>query len=223
MEGFAPWSLHVCIPDYVCIPHYWVFVSVFTCTRTFWLRRSWQLESGADSNACSRKFEFAESHCSFHAGKPVLSTTYFGQLNVYRAKQTPPLPQDVDTWTPTLDKTPANVSTPGFDAATGKPGPPIKAFHMRSACSENLTPSWNETHHIWNLAHPGSGAFTMDGFAFVEGKFAHEFGAPQLFRFYRQTRDGLLRRLRSAFLLLHGCEFRHLRSLVFSCSRAHAS
>src|ERR1051326_2680766 len=36
---------------------------------------------------------------------------YFGQLNAYRAKQTPPLPQDLDTWTSGADKTPANVST----------------------------------------------------------------------------------------------------------------
>lgn len=99
---------------------------------------------------------------------------YFGQLNAYRAKQTPPLPQDVDTWTSGTDKTPANVSAPGYDPVTGKAGPPIKAFHMQSACSENLTPSWNETHRIFNLFHTGSGVFTMDGFAFIEGKFAHD-------------------------------------------------
>lgn len=99
---------------------------------------------------------------------------YFGALNVYRAKQTPPLPTDVDTWTSGTDKTPTNVSTPGYDPVTGQAGPPIKAFHMQSACSENLTPSWNETHRIWNLFHTGSGVFTMDGFAFIEGKFAHD-------------------------------------------------
>ena len=91
---------------------------------------------------------------------------YFGQLNAYRAKQTPPLPQDVDTWTSGTDKTPTNVSAPSFDPNNfPQPGPPIKAFHMQSACSENLTPSWNETHRIWNLLHTGSGVFTMDGFA----------------------------------------------------------
>lgn len=100
--------------------------------------------------------------------------SYFGQLNVYRAKQSPPLPQDVDTWTSGADKTPTNVSTPSYDPNTGQAGPPIKAFHMQSACSENLTPSWNETHRIWNLFHTGSGVFTMDGFAFIEGKFAHD-------------------------------------------------
>jgi len=96
--------------------------------------------------------------------------TYFGQLNAYRAKQTPPLPQDVDTWTSGADKTPTNVSTPSYDPDTGKAGPPIKAFHMQSACSENLTPSWNETHRIFNF----SGPFTMNGNAFIEGKFAHD-------------------------------------------------
>ena len=96
--------------------------------------------------------------------------TYFGQLNAYRAKQTPPLPQDVDTWTSGADKTPTNVSTPSYDPNTGKAGPPIKAFHMQSACSENLTPSWNESHRIFNF----SGPFTMNGNAFIEGKFAHD-------------------------------------------------
>jgi len=96
--------------------------------------------------------------------------SYFGQLNAYRAKQTPPLPQDVDTWTSGTDKTPTNVSTPSYDPTTGQAGPPIKAFHMQSACSENLTPSWNETHRIFNF----SGPFTMNGNAFIEGKFAHD-------------------------------------------------
>jgi phospholipase C len=99
---------------------------------------------------------------------------YFGALNTYRAKQTPPLPQDVDTWTSGPDKTPANVSTPSFDPDTGKPGPPIKAFHMQSACSENMSPSWNETHRSFNLLHTSSGVFAMDGFAFVQGHFAHD-------------------------------------------------
>ncbi|HYX53761.1 MAG TPA: alkaline phosphatase family protein, partial [Candidatus Limnocylindrales bacterium] len=74
---------------------------------------------------------------------------YFGQLNVYRAANG--LPQDVDTWTSTSDKTPTNVSTVGFDPANSGFGPPIHAFHMQSQCSENLSPSWNETHVMWNL------------------------------------------------------------------------
>lgn len=99
--------------------------------------------------------------------------SYFGQMNVYRAQQTPPLSQDVDTWGP--NKTPAGVQTPSFDPVTGQPGPPIAAFHMQSACSENMSPSWNETHRSWNLEQPGSTtAFPMDGFAFVQGHFAFD-------------------------------------------------
>lgn len=106
---------------------------------------------------------------------------YFGQINLYRAKQTPPLSQEVDTWGP--NKTPAGVATRGFDPNTGKPGPPIPAFHMQSACSENLSPSWNETHRSYDFEDPASTtSFPMDGFAFVQGHFAHdEFLAGQNF------------------------------------------
>jgi phospholipase C len=96
---------------------------------------------------------------------------YFGQLNVYRASQG--LPQDVDTWGPS--KTPSGVSTLSYDPTTGQPGPPIAAFHMQSACSENLSSSWNESHREFNLlVHTAPGTFPMDGFAFVEGKFAND-------------------------------------------------
>ena len=99
--------------------------------------------------------------------------SYFGQINIYRAEQNPPLPQEVDTRGP--NKTPAGVATAGFDPVTGKPGPLIDAFHMGSVCSENLTPSWNETHRSWNLGQPGNtSSFPMDGFAFVQGHFAHD-------------------------------------------------
>src|SRR6185437_5848920 len=99
--------------------------------------------------------------------------SYFGQINLYRAAQTPPLPQEVDTWGP--NKTPDGVSTAGFDPATGKPGPPIPAFHMQSACSENMSPSWNETHRSFNLQSPGSTtSFPMNGYAFVQGHFAFD-------------------------------------------------
>jgi phospholipase C len=98
---------------------------------------------------------------------------YFGQLNVYRAANG--LPQDVDTWGPS--KTPAGVATAGYDPATGQPGPMIAAFHMKSVCSENLSPSWNESHRIMNFKNPNSnGPDPMDGAAYVEGKFAFDAG-----------------------------------------------
>ena len=99
---------------------------------------------------------------------------YFGQLNVYRAAQG--LPQDVDTWGP--NKTPDGVATPGRNPVTGRPGKLIPAFHMQSACSENLSPSWDETHRIFNIDAHGSANLPdlMNGFAFVEGGFAHGSG-----------------------------------------------
>jgi phospholipase C len=98
---------------------------------------------------------------------------YFGQLNVYRAGKG--LPQDVDTWGPS--KTPDGVATAGYDPATGQPGPLIPAFHMQSACSENLSSAWNESHREFNLHNrslPNGGPDVMDGFAFVEGHFASD-------------------------------------------------
>src|SRR6476646_11591420 len=52
---------------------------------------------------------------------------YFGQLNAYRAKQTPPLPQDLDTGTTGTDKTPTNVSTHSSDHVKAQDGPPLQA------------------------------------------------------------------------------------------------
>src|SRR6185312_12328380 len=96
---------------------------------------------------------------------------YFGQMNVYRASVG--LPQEVDTWGP--NKTPVGIQTNSYNPTTGQPGPPIAAFHMQSACSENLTSSWNESHREFNFANPRSTTtFTMDGFAFIEGKFAND-------------------------------------------------
>ncbi|HEX7288297.1 MAG TPA: alkaline phosphatase family protein [Candidatus Angelobacter sp.] len=103
---------------------------------------------------------------------------YLGQLNVYRAAHG--MPQDVDTWGPA--KTPDNVSVPGRDPVAGGAGKPIFAFHMKSVCSENLSPSWNETHRIFNLFHPGdpNAPDLMNGFAVVEGGFAHGSGGSDL-------------------------------------------
>jgi phospholipase C len=96
---------------------------------------------------------------------------YFGQLNTYLASLG--LPQQVDTWGP--NKTPDGVATASYNPATGQPGPPIAAFHMQSACSENLSSSWNESHREFNLQHTGSTTdFPMNGFAFIEGKFAND-------------------------------------------------
>ncbi|HEX7289054.1 MAG TPA: alkaline phosphatase family protein [Candidatus Angelobacter sp.] len=106
---------------------------------------------------------------------------YFGQLNVYRASLG--LPQDVDTWGP--NKTPAGVATNAYVPSTGQQGAPIAAFHMQSACSENMSPAWNESHRMFNIDDHSNANLPdlMNGFAFVQGKFANDsnilgFGGP---------------------------------------------
>ncbi len=106
---------------------------------------------------------------------------YFGQLNVYRAANG--LPQDVDTWGP--NKTPAGIATPAYVPSTGKQGAPIAAFHMQSACSENMSPAWNESHRMFNIDDRSNANLppVMNGFAFIQGKFANDsnimgFGGP---------------------------------------------
>src|SRR6266403_5902690 len=57
---------------------------------------------------------------------------YFGKLNDYRVKNG--LPADVDG-------IPANASNSNFDKTAN-----IDAYHLITACTENPSPSWNESH-----------------------------------------------------------------------------
>lgn len=87
---------------------------------------------------------------------------YFGQLNPYRAKLG--LPQDVDGL-------PSNASNPSYDGTTSVP-----AFHMRTVCAENQSPSWDEEHVDANRYNAGSSTATMDGFVYVAGKYSLDTG-----------------------------------------------
>ncbi len=84
--------------------------------------------------------------------------SYFGQLPAYWQANGYP--------SQALDGTPVGASNPGVD------GTPIPAFHIATECTENLTPSWNESHLDWNLQHPNSSTATMDGFAYNAAEFA---------------------------------------------------
>ncbi len=89
--------------------------------------------------------------------------TYFGQLPAYwQANGFPSQP---------LDGMPANGSNPTFDG-TGT----VPAFHLATECTENLTPSWDESHLDWNLKDPTSSTATMDGFVYNAAKFAMDSG-----------------------------------------------
>jgi len=89
--------------------------------------------------------------------------TYFGQLPAYWQANGFPSQQ--------FDGMPANASNPNY-SGTGT----VAAFHVATECTENLTPSWDESHLDWNLQNPTSSTPTMDGFVYNAAKFAMDSG-----------------------------------------------
>jgi phospholipase C len=85
--------------------------------------------------------------------------SYFGQLPAYWAANNIPAQQ--------FDGMPANASNPSFDGLST-----ISAFHLRTQCFENVSPSWNESHVQWNRQSPTSSTATMDGYVFTAAKFS---------------------------------------------------
>jgi phospholipase C len=76
--------------------------------------------------------------------------SYFGKLNDYRASLG--LPTNVD-----------GIPAAGF---TNKDpgGTPVASFHFQTMCIENVTPSWNESHHDVNWHNASADIGLMDGF-----------------------------------------------------------
>jgi phospholipase C len=93
---------------------------------------------------------------------------YFGMMNKYRSSRG--LPQDVDAFTLNSSGVPTNTN-PNF-ARTGT----VTAFHMITMCTENLSPSWDESHVSANFSNPASNTFLNDGFVWVAGHFARDSG-----------------------------------------------
>jgi len=110
---------------------------------------------------------------------------YFGALRQYWAQNRFPdqafdgLPQfNIPAGAP-----PAN---PGCDPSLPPPNDcqpslanPITSFHLNTACIENPSPSWNESHTDWNLANPVSATATLDGFVRAAGHDARGQSPPQ--------------------------------------------
>jgi phospholipase C len=93
---------------------------------------------------------------------------YFGMMNQYRAMNG--LPQDVDAFTLNSSGVPTN-SNPNY-ARNGS----VNVFHMISMCTQNLSPSWNESHVSANFSNPSSNTFLNDGFVWVAGHNARDTG-----------------------------------------------
>jgi phospholipase C len=66
-----------------------------------------------------------------------------------------------------IDAEPANASNPTQDG-TGT----ITTYHFRTACMQNLSPGWNESHVEWNRTDPVSTTAMLDGFVQEAAHFA---------------------------------------------------
>jgi phospholipase C len=92
--------------------------------------------------------------------------SYFGKLNSYRTSKG--LSADVDDLSTV---SPAQSANPAWDGSGD-----IQPFQMVSACSEDITPSWNESHLDRNPSKPASTTATMNGFAREAGGYAAHTG-----------------------------------------------
>jgi phospholipase C len=66
-----------------------------------------------------------------------------------------------------FDGMPSDASNPNFDR-TGL----VQPFHLLTACVENVSPSWNESHLDWNRSDPLSSTPMLDGFVRMAGGLA---------------------------------------------------
>lgn len=87
---------------------------------------------------------------------------YFGKLNDYRAAH------GLDA---SVDGLPPDASNPTYDGSGT-----ISAYHLRTACTENSSPSWNESHAAFNRYNRTSSVGLMDGFVYTGAKFAIDEG-----------------------------------------------
>ena len=82
--------------------------------------------------------------------------SYFGKLGDYRAANGYGLATDIDglpvTASNNTDRTDTGIVTA------------VPSYHFQTACIENLTPDWLESHGDYNLSLPGSNTFVGDGF-----------------------------------------------------------
>jgi phospholipase C len=56
--------------------------------------------------------------------------------------------------------------------------PAVPSFHFLTACIENPSPSWNESHTDWDLSNPVSPTATLDGFVHSAGHDARQIVPP---------------------------------------------
>jgi phospholipase C len=126
--------------------------------------------AGNNSNGnTSKTLQNSLHHIVFMVQENRSFDEYFGALDAYRAAHG--LPQDVDVAAAGA----ANISWPSYSTGSTPPQM-LSRFHMISMCSEDLTPSWLESHYDYNLYAPNSNTFQGDGFAAMAGGYSAHTG-----------------------------------------------
>ncbi|HEV2135492.1 MAG TPA: alkaline phosphatase family protein [Terracidiphilus sp.] len=128
-------------------------------------------------------------HIIFMAQENRSLDSYFGALRGYWAQNGIPdesfdgLPQ----FNPTTGQAPVQgpaPTNPGCDPTQGPPSDcvfdtanPIASYHLKTMCTENPSPSWNEAHTDWDYHDPvGTVAPALNGFAWSAAHDARQLG-----------------------------------------------
>lgn len=115
-----------------------------------------QGSSGAD-------FKSSVNHIVYMIQENRSFDSYFGQLNAYRKGSG--LGADVDGLDMVATQPPTNPTRDGSST--------IASFKMQSACSENISPSWNESHRQRNVQKPDiTNPALNDGFVYTAAGYA---------------------------------------------------
>ncbi len=67
---------------------------------------------------------------------------------------------------------------PPDDCTIDSNSPVVTSYHLITQCTENTSPSWNESHEDWNLDNPTSATPTLDGFVWTAGHDARNNNPP---------------------------------------------
>jgi phospholipase C len=125
--------------------------------------------STANSGAIKHIFFMLQENRSFDM--------YFGQLGAYRATRLAQLGIS--------DSQTVNGFDPNVTLTNSHTGAKVKPFHEATVCTENLSPSWDESHHdvsliggdpAWNTAtNFTDSSFSMNGFLDTTGSVTQDF------------------------------------------------
>ena len=120
------------------------------------------------------------NHIIFMAQENRSLDEYFGSLRAYwRANKFTDISFDgLAQFNPTSGIAPLYgppPTNPGCDPAYPPPddctvdssSPVITSYHLTTQCTENTSPSWNESHEDWNRADPLSATPTLDGYVWT--------------------------------------------------------